>query len=246
MRARWHLMRFSAEDNTQAKRLLGKARELDPNNVVAWSDLAWSHLFDFSFGWSDSVPESLRLAAEAADKAIALDRSDGRAWTAHGIVRLFSDHHDDAMDSLRKSIGLNPNDPLPHGYLGLTLAFAGNGEAALPYFEDAMRLSPRDHFLIIWLMGSAWACFVEARFVEALKWIEKARRENPQFPDVYTLLAASHGCLDQEEPARATATELTRILPGLTITDARLTRPLKRPEDRERLLDGLRRAGIPE
>jgi adenylate cyclase len=246
MRARWHLMRFSEEDNSTAKRLLRQATEFDPNNVVAWSDLAWGHLFDFSFGWSESVPKSLELAAAAAAKAIALDRSDGRAWTAHGIVALFSDNHDDALDSLRKSIGFNPNDPLARGYLGLTLAFAGDGDAALPYFADAIRLSPRDHFIIIWFIGGAWASFVEERFVEALEWLDKARRENPQFPDVYTLLAASHVLLDQMAPARAAADELSRILPGLTLGDARLVRPLKRGEDHDRLMSGLRRAGIPE
>jgi hypothetical protein len=35
-------------------------------------------------------------------------------------------------------------------------------------------------------------------------------------------------------------------LPGLTLGDPRLTRPFRRERDRERFLDGLRKAGSPD
>jgi adenylate cyclase len=36
------------------------------------------------------------------------------------------------------------------------------------------------------------------------------------------------------------------LMPGLTVQDKRLTRPFRRSADRERFLDGLRKAGLPE
>jgi adenylate cyclase len=244
MRARWHLMRFSAEDNAETKQLLEFATNEDPTNVVAWSDLAWSHLFDFSFGWSGSPPASLEQASIAAKNAISLDRNDGRAQTAQGIVSLFSGEHDDAIDSLKKAIDLNQNEPLAHGYLGLALAFGGDGRAAIPQFENAMRLSPRDHFMIIWLIGSAWAAFAEEQFDLANDWLAKARRENPQFPDVYTLLAASHAHIGNADAAKDALAELMQLLPGLSLDDSRLVRPFRKDDDRIRLMEGLRLAGL--
>ena len=35
-------------------------------------------------------------------------------------------------------------------------------------------------------------------------------------------------------------------MPGLTVGDERLIRPFRRAADRERFLDGLRKAGLPE
>jgi len=244
MRARWHLMRFSATDSAEAKRLLSWANERDPNNVVAWSDLAWCHLFDFSFGWCDSVPAALEHASQAAERAIALDRGDARAQTARGIVALFAERHEEAAKSLEMAIELNGSDPLARGYLGLTLVFGGHGAAACSHFQDAMRLSPRDHFMIIWLIGSAFVSFAQENFDEAIEWLLKARQENPKFPDVYALLAASNAFLGNTSEARLALKELLRIMPGLTARDPRLVRPFKQTVDRDRFLDGLRKAGL--
>ena len=244
VRARWHLMRFSRKDSAEAKRLLGQATQQDPNNVVAWSDFAWCHLFDFSFGWSDSVATSLEQASQASSKAIALDRNDGRAQTARGIVALFSRRHDEAAEALQKAIDLNASDPVARGYLGLTMMFGGESAQAFPHFQDAMRLSPRDHFVIIWLIGCAFVSFSEERYDEAIDWLRKARQENPQFPDVYALLAASHAYLDEMHEASVALDELLGILPGLTSNDSRLVRPFKQQVDRVRFMNGLRKAGL--
>jgi hypothetical protein len=46
--------------------------------------------------------------------------------------------------------------------------------------------------------------------------------------------------------ARAGLDGFVRLLPGLTLGDPRLIRPFRRPKDRERFLDGLRKAGLPK
>jgi len=57
-------------------------------------------------------------------------------------------------------------------------------------------------------------------------------------------VASAH--LGHADDARAGLDEFMRLMPGLTVGDDRLIRPFRRPADRERFLEGLRKAGLPE
>ena len=46
--------------------------------------------------------------------------------------------------------------------------------------------------------------------------------------------------------ARAGLDEFTRLMPGLVAGDERLIRPFRRPADRARFVEGLRKAGFPD
>ena len=50
VRARWHVLRLTPEDNSEAKRLFGKALELDPDYVPALAFLVYCHICDVLFG----------------------------------------------------------------------------------------------------------------------------------------------------------------------------------------------------
>jgi len=72
----------------------------------------------------------------------------------------------------------------------------------------------------------------------------EAAGANPEFPDIYTVLAAAHGHLGNAA-ARAALDELLRRMPGLTTGDERLGRPFGSPAQRELFLEpttGTRRA----
>ncbi len=81
---------------------------------------------------------------------------------------------------------------------------------------------------------------------EAVEFATQAAEANPEFPDIYMVLAAAHGHLANADAARAALDELLRCMPGLTASDERLNRPFGSAEQRERFLEGLRKAGLPE
>ena len=246
MRAHWHIRRFTRDDNAEARRLLAQALALDPGSATALGDLAFAHHFDAVFGWTDAPARSHAELGDAARKAVGADDHDAVAHTALAIFDLFSSRHDDAVRRLQRAIDLNPNLAFARGYLGTTFAFGGQHDAAMENLEEVIRLSPRDPLMVIWRLSMAWAALLAERYDEAAGYAGLAIEDNPEFTDNYTVLAAARGQLGEPRQAKAALDELLSRMPGLTLGDDRLQRPFRRPADRDRFLDGLRKAGLPE
>jgi Flp pilus assembly protein TadD len=168
------------------------------------------------------------------------------AHTAFGIYELFTNRHDDAIRRMTRATELDPNSSFARGYLGAAFAFGGESDAAIVALEDAKRLSPRDHQIVVWETASAWAHLSAERFAEAMDCAKHGIEVNPNFPDTHGTLAAAAAHLGRLTDAKAGLDGYVRLLPGLTLGDPRLTRPFRRERDRERFLDGLRKAGLPD
>lgn len=245
MRAHWHIRRFTREDLAEARRLLEEAIAFDPTSAMAYADLAFARHFEAVFGWGDGPAESHARLGEAARKAVAVDDSDAMAHTALAIFDLFSGRHEEARRRLDRALQLNPNSEFARGYLGASYAFGGNYEAAMPHLDEAIRLSPRSPLLVLWYICKAWVALTVKRDDEAVTFADRAREANAEFPDIYAVLASAHGHLQNDPAARAALDDLSRRMPGITASDERLNRPFARAADRDRFLDGLRKAGAP-
>ena len=70
------------------------------------------------------------------------------------------------------------------------------------------------------------------------------RSPNQQWP--HLMLASSYAQSGQLEAARAEAAEVLRINPGFTIQGIKRLFVYKSTNDAEHILDGLRKAGLPE
>ena len=246
MRAHWHIRRFTQTDLAEARRLLEEAVALDPVNSMALADLAFARHFEAVFGWGDGPAESHARLGEAARKAVAADDGDAMAHTSLAIFDLFSGRHEEARRRLLRALDLDPNSVFARGYLGISYAFSGDCDAAFTNVEEAMRLSPRGPLLIIWHLCKGWAALLAGRDEEAVEYGTQAADANPEFPDIYAVLASANGHLGRGDPARAALDQLSRRMPALTVGDERLNRPFARADARERFLTGLRKAGLPE
>ena len=147
--------------------------------------------------------ESHNRLGEAARKAVTTDDSDAMAHTALAIFELFSGHHEEARRRLHHALNLNPNSEFARGYFGGSYAFAGDYEAALSHLEDAIRLSPRGWLVVVWHICKGWAALLAERYQEAVEFTELAREANPEFPDIYAVLASAYGHLGNTVAARA-------------------------------------------
>jgi adenylate cyclase len=245
VRAHWHIRRFTRDDLAEARHLLSEAIALDPANSMALSDLAFARHFEAVFGWGDEPAESHARLGEAARKAVAIDESDAMAHTSLAIFDLFSGRHEEARRRLNRALDLDPNSMFARGYLGVSYGFGGDREAALSNLEEALRLSPRGPLVVIWYLCKGWAALTAERYEEAIEFATQAGEANSEFSDIYAVLASANGNLGRATAAVAALNELLRRMPELTVSDERLNRPFMRVADRERFLEGLRKAGMP-
>ena len=162
-----------------------------------------------------------------------------------GDLRFFSGRQEEARRRLRRAIDLDPNSAFARGFLGVSYAFAGDYDPTLSHTEEAIRLSPRDPLSVVWHLCKGWAALLSDRYQEAVEFTTEAAEANPEFPDVYVVLAAAYGHLGNAVAADQALAEFLRRTPVLTVSDERLNRPFGSPAQRERFLEGLRKAGMP-
>src|SRR5262249_15610397 len=106
--------------------------------------------------------------------------------------------------------------------------------------------SPLDPLMGFWQAGIATAHFYAERDEEAVSWANMSLRNMPNAKNTLAVLAASHGFMGHTEDAAKTVARLRSVDPNYrlsAIPDLNLSR---RAQDRERLVEGLRLAGLPE
>jgi adenylate cyclase len=246
VRARFHVLRLTPEDNAEAKRLFGKALELDPNYVPALALLVYCHIGDVLFGWSEAPPQSIAEAQRLARLAASLDENDPWVQCSLGFTEFIAKNPDAAIAHYRRAIELNPNFALAHGYLSCQLGYAGEAEAAIEAGHNAISLSPRDPELFHFHVGIGTGHFIAERYEEAVAWANKVIAERPETPAGRRLLAASLAQLGRIEEARRAMEDVLSITPGLTATLLRNITHFKNPADFDRYIDSLVKAGLPE
>ena len=154
--------------------------------------------------------------------------------TCDGTTRPYSE--------AERSIALAPNLADGHESLGNALHYSGRSEEALLHFDRAMALNP--YYPDIYLHFQALAMFQLGRYEEAIGILKRRLVRNPDTDVSRVLLAASLGHLGRFEEAREEWQEVFRINPDYSLEHRRKVLPYKNPADFERVVDGLRKAGL--
>lgn len=246
MRGRSLTMNLEKEANARARAHFEQALESDAAYVPALTGLAVTHCQDVLFNWSAQPVDSIAKARELAERTARLNDNDAWVHCALGLALFLSKAPDDAIRHYRRALELNPSFAVAYGYLALQLAYAGEPEEAIEAANRAMRLSPHDPETFHFCIACSTAHYVAGRDAEALCWARKALSERERVPAALRLVAAAHAQLNDKDAARAALDDVLDVTPQVTIGRIKSVFHFKRPEDLDRYVDGLRRAGMPE
>jgi adenylate cyclase len=173
-------------------------------------------------------------------KAVSLDENDlecVRILSEYGIEER---RFDDAQLYNEKALRLNPNDPRLVAQRGEILTWLGRPEDGIEWIEKAMQLDPHDADAWAHLLGRA--LFGARRYEEAIGAFKRVPR--PQYGH-YAYLAACHAQLDRDEEAKAESAQVLVMKPDFTAKSFAESLFYKGQADRDHLMDGLRKAGLP-
>jgi TolB-like protein/class 3 adenylate cyclase/Flp pilus assembly protein TadD len=227
--------------NQEVRRLQEEAAALDPGFARAYAELAWTHLYDFIYNWTDPPGPALQRAFELSRKAISLDPSSARAHYALGHTHLYAKEHDLAAAEVDKAIALNPNDArFRAGSAGLYI-YGGEPQRAIELITSAMRLNPNHEDWYWHFLG--WASFHAGKYEEAL--IALKRIINFGAGD-HRVLAATYARLDRLDEAAKHAAEVLGMEPDFAVSHFRENLPYRNKDDLADYTDALVLAGLPE
>ncbi|MBB4648762.1 adenylate cyclase [Aminobacter niigataensis] len=186
-----------------ARRLFGKAVELDPGYARAYAGMVICDCYLRDWHGKDSAPDEILAIA---DKALHLDPTLPEAHVARGFALFCNERYEEASVSYQKALAIDPNSYEANFFFASTMArFLNDRAKMISMFKQASRLRPDDY-----LSPMMIAAFLARNDPERLDWaricVERSERASGIHPENAAPLhrgAVALGYLGDMEKARS-------------------------------------------
>ena len=202
LRAASYFSRFTPEFFRKAVDSLERAIAIDPDYAAAYASLAECYS-EMSF--FDSPAEWRPMARHAAEKAVELDGSLGRAHCSLGIVLMYFDRADDEAErEFKCALELDPGNAHIRMWYGWFLGLRGRFEKGLAEMTQALEVDPLSP-LIAFGIGAInmWA----GRHKLAVEQFKRLVEVHPEMPIGRQYLAEAYAASGDVEAACAVVDE---------------------------------------
>lgn len=242
-RGYWHYVRRSRGHLTEAARLFSAAVSRDPASSIALTGEASCKFWEGQWQWTEDPMAALNQGLATVRRAVEADERYPVARLIMGQTLLFLGHQRAAVEATKSAIALNPF------YAG-AWAFLGHAQTALGQFREAVRsinrafaLVPHDARRFLWLSNLALANFHLGRHDTALLQAEEARVLHPTHWLSNQVLTTTLATIGRQREARDYIEAVQAIEPGIRLRGFANRMPYQNPNDLDRVLMALQRAG---
>jgi TolB-like protein len=240
---RWN--QWSKDGNAAALQLFHAAIDKDPDFSTPYGLAVSCHLLAKANDWvSDfDTAEISRLIERAAD--IGNDDAVALCWAGHAHAYFFKDV-ERALLLIDRALELDVNLAIAWQRSGWVRGYAGDPEGAIESLNKAIRLNPLDPRVFLTQSAMGFAHFVAGRDAEAAAWAAMALRVKPNWMPALRVALAAGAMLGQVAETDRVLSLYLQIDPRATIAKICGFYPQRRERDRQRLIEALRIAGMPE
>ena len=229
------------ENNNAAQALFEQALKIDPNETDALAGDAYAYYVEYSRGWATAGTDYEAKILGQANRAIALAPGNVWAYYVKSGYLTISQRANEGLSAADAGLAINPDDPPLYRARSLAENALGRYEQAKSDVQQAIRLSPRDPMIGIWLLSLGDAELGLGHFDAAIDEYKKAIDAGWRAYQPYRGLTAAYALDGKMEEATSALAEARRLNPQLTLKWLQTHSPNIPP-----LMEGLRKAGLPE
>ena len=200
----------------EADDMLARAQELGPRALTgAWrAQLRLIQHVELHADRSDSLPDEAR---RFSTEALELEPLNSMVLAASANTRLVLDKDVSAcMELARRSVSLNPSNPLAWNSLATAKLYAGDIGEAHALAVRAQRMSSGSPFGHWWDFGRCLTAALTGRREEALQLAEAAHALSPEFRPPLCYLTALYAAADRPDDAIRVAERLKLLEPDFS------------------------------
>jgi TolB-like protein/Flp pilus assembly protein TadD len=246
------LNKGTTPDNVaRARGFFDCALTADPGNVGA---LVGSGAADVVQGALSFVtdPVAAFAAAEAKlTKALSSVPDDARAHMNLGLVEILTKRAAEGIAKCEHALTLDRNLANAHSVIGFGKIFIGRAEETEAHIAQALRLSPRDTNAYIWMSTAGLAKLHLGSYEQAVAWCRRSNEANRNYPRPHFWLGVALAQLGRLDEARSAVKAGLALDPGFAVSRFRANVAARSNDPTylarlEPILDGMRKAGLPE
>ena len=233
----------------RARELFERAVALDPGNVDALVGAARAGVILGAIYGFDDRASTLAEAETLLIKGISLAPRNFWAHLWLGFVFIHTNRAQRGIGELEQAASLNRNLGAAHAWIGLAKIVMGRAEEAEAHINEAFRLAPAESFGFMWWHLLGVAKLHLGADEEAVALFRRSIDTNRNYPLSQFYSAAALALVGRLDEARAEAKSALALAPNYSIARFRNAREGDNPvflRQRERIAEGLRKAGIPE
>jgi TolB-like protein/class 3 adenylate cyclase len=247
LRGMAHLYEQTKASWEEALRLFLQAIELDPEFATPYGMAVRCYGNRRVQGWVADKEQEEAEIRRLASRVSTIGRDDELAlcWTGFWLVRICREY-DTGAALVDRALSINPNLALCWQLRGAVSLFLGEHDVALEQLAHALRLSPLDPETYLAETNMAIAHLLEGRYGDASAHASRALVDQPTWTVALRALAIAGALAGNLSQARKALARLLELDPAMRISGLRDYLPYRRPEDVERMIEGLRLAGLPE
>ena len=168
-----------------------------------------------------------------------------------GYVEIQTKRAAQGIAECQHALALDRNLAQAHSFIGLGKIFIGRAEETEAHVAEALRLSPRDTMAYLWMNLRGHSEDPPRHWEQAVAWFRRSIEANRNFPHPHFVLAAALTQLGRLDEARSAVKAGLTLDPSFTVSRFRANVATRSDDPTyltqlEPILEGLRKAGVPE
>jgi adenylate cyclase len=219
------------------------AIDLDSGFAGPYAGLAQAYCLDFQNRLT-GIPNPLDLAAKFSAQAVEKDPNEPEAHFVAANVAIWRRDLPLARVESDRALALNPNYAMAYGARGNIEVYLGTPLAGIPHIQRAILLDPFFTFQTLHFLGTAY--LVAGQFEAAATSLRERIRLSPKTDLSRAFLASALGHLGELDEARRVWSELKVINPNYSLAEHLARLPFQIDADRDRIREGVAKAGLHE